>query len=160
MESSRYRSLTRPIAPGRSVCGRKIEAVTKDAGATSESALAAFSALKGEDVVGLSLVQGAQPVNVVLPEVEKLDMPAVPTTWGASLLASKNYMMVGTTYQRQGIGAIDWLVEKKLLASGDAIGVAYLSGAYGGAVLAGIEHGAKVNGITVTSASVEPRRQT
>src|SRR5699024_9735353 len=77
--------------------------------------------------------------------------------WTSEVLPDENMQTSGTTYDIDMINAIDWLMRKKGLKSGDTIGHIYFEGSLGGNALKGTEFAAKQLGLKVVKEQITPK---
>ena len=135
------------------ICGRKIQIVVKDHGYDVQQALPLYQQLRTQ-VLSLQQALGS-PINTALLNNYSQDqMLAIPSAWASTLLASKQIMDVGSTYDFEMINLIDWAMQKGLIKSGDKIGHIYFEGEYGANGLLGSKYAALKNNLTVVEAKI------
>jgi len=143
------------ISAAGGVCGRKINVVTKDTGYNTQNGVTQYQQLK-DQVVGLSQVLGS-PINAALLDQYTSDkMLTIPASNAASLLANKQIMLVGTTYDYETINTIDYALANNLIHKGDKIGHIYPQNEGGVNALQGSQYAAQKNGLTVIEKKTQP----
>jgi len=143
------------ISAAGGVCGRKINVVTKDTGYNTQNGVTQYQQLK-DQVVGLSQVLGS-PINAALLDQYTSDkMLTIPASNAASLLANKQIMLVGTTYDYETINTIDYALANNLIHKGDKIGHIYPQNEGGVNALQGSQYAAQKNGLTVIEKKIQP----
>jgi len=143
------------ISAAGGVCGRKLNVVTKDTGYNTQNGVTQYQQLK-DQVVGLSQVLGS-PINAALLDQYTSDkMLTIPASNAASLLANKQIMLVGTTYDYETINTIDYALANNLIHKGDKIGHIYPQNEGGVNALQGSQYAAQKNGLTVIEKKIQP----
>src|SRR6266545_3241104 len=118
------------------VCDRKVEFVTKDHKYSTTGASAAYAEVK-DKVLALDELLGTPIIAGMLKDIEADGMPAMAASFGSDLLAHKEILLIGATYDVEMINAVGYLLKNKGLAKGDKIGHIYHEGPYGENALAG-----------------------
>lgn len=135
------------------ICGRKVQIVVKDHGYDVQQALPLYQQLRTQ-VLSLQQALGS-PINTALLNNYTQDqMLAIPSAWASTLLANKQIMDVGSTYDFEMINLIDWAMQKGLIKSGDKIGHIYFEGEYGANGLLGSKYAASKNNLTVVEEKI------
>jgi ABC-type branched-subunit amino acid transport system substrate-binding protein len=138
------------------ICGRfAVELDVQDSGSDVQKATQAYDSIE-EDVLALVQTLGA-PVNTALiPRFAQDQVVNVPLAWGRSLLGWEGNAVPGGFYDTDMANGLSYLLQEGLLEKGDAVGHIYFTGEYGENGLAGAEHVAEANGLTVIGAEVSP----
>lgn len=135
------------------ICGRKVQIVVKDHGYDVQQALPLYQQLRTQ-VLSLQQALGS-PINTALLNNYTQDqMLAIPSAWASTLLANKQIMDVGSTYDFEMINLVDWAMQKGLIKSGDKVGHIYFEGEYGANGLLGSEYAASKNHLTVVQEKI------
>jgi ABC-type branched-subunit amino acid transport system substrate-binding protein len=137
------------------VCDRKVEFVTKDHKYSTTGASAAYAEVK-DKVLALDELLGTPIIAGELKDIEADGMPTMAASFGSDLLAHKDIMIIGTTYDVEMINGVGYLVKNKGLAKGDKIGHIYHEGAYGENALAGSKAAADKYGLTLVEQKIKP----
>lgn len=135
------------------ICGRKVQIVVKDHGYDVQQALPLYQQLRTQ-VLSLQQALGS-PINTALLNNYSQDqMLAIPSAWASTLLANKQIMDVGSTYDFEMINLIDWALQKGLIKPGDKVGHIYFEGEYGANGLLGSEYAAQKNHLSVVQEKI------
>jgi ABC-type branched-subunit amino acid transport system substrate-binding protein len=137
------------------ICGRQVKINLQDTGYDPQKAVAAFRQMSG-DVVGLGLVLGSSITSALLPSVKQQKMFLNFAGWTSDILPSENVAIAGTTYDIEAINAVDFLVKKHGLKSGDTIGHLYFEGDYGENALKGSKYAAGKHGLAIVEQKIAP----
>lgn len=137
------------------ICGRQVEINVQDTGYDPQKAVAAYRQMSG-DVVGLGLVLGSSIVSALLPSVKQEDMFLNFAGWTSDILPSENVAIAGTTYDIEAINAVDFLMKKHGVKSGDSIGHLYFEGDYGENALKGSKFAAGKHGLKIVEQKITP----
>jgi ABC-type branched-subunit amino acid transport system substrate-binding protein len=137
------------------ICGREVKLTVQDTGYDPQKAVAAYQQMSG-DVIGLGLVLGSPITSALLPSVQKQDMFLNFAGWTSDILPSENVAIAGTTYDVEAINAIDFLMEKHGVKSGDSIGHLYFEGDYGENALKGSKFAARKHDLKIVEQKITP----
>ena len=137
------------------ICGREVKISLQDTGYDPQKAVAAYRQMSGE-VVGLGLVLGSSIVSALLPSVKQEDMFLNFAGWTSDILPNENVAIAGTTYDIEAINAVDFLMKKHGVKSGDSIGHLYFEGDYGENALTGSKFAAGKHGLKIVEQKVTP----
>lgn len=137
------------------VCDRTVEFVTKDHKYTTTGASAAYAELRG-DVLALDELLGTPVIYALQKEIEADQMTTMAAAFGSDLLANKNIVIVGATYDIEMINAVGYLVKANGLANGDKIGHIYHEGPYGENAAAGSRAAAANAGLQLVEQKIKP----
>ncbi|HEX9040757.1 MAG TPA: ABC transporter substrate-binding protein [Trebonia sp.] len=135
------------------ICGRKVQIVVKDHGYDVQQALPLYQQLRTQ-VLSLQQALGSPINTALLGSYTQDQMLAIPSAWASTLLANKQIMDVGSTYDFEMINLIDWAMQKGLIKSGDKVGHIYFEGEYGANGLLGSEYAASKNNLTVVQEKI------
>jgi ABC-type branched-subunit amino acid transport system substrate-binding protein len=136
------------------ICDRKIEIVVKDHGYDVQKAVTAYADI-APDVVAMPQVIGSPVVAALLDDIERDQVLTFPQAWAASLLGKDPVQVLGTTYDVDMIGAVDFLTRTKGLKKGDTIGHVYFEGDYGTNALEGSTWAAKRAGLKIAGQKIK-----
>jgi ABC-type branched-subunit amino acid transport system substrate-binding protein len=128
------------------ICGRKIEPIVRDHGYDPQKAVSSYTELAPK-VAGFPQFIGSPMVSAVKDRIDADKVLTIPLAWSTALLGSKYIQVTGTTYDVQGINAVDFLNKQNLVKKGDKIGVVYAEGDYGQNALAGVKWAAQQLGL-------------
>ena len=137
------------------ICGREVKLTVQDTGYDPQKAVAAYQQMSG-DVIGLGLVLGSPITSALLPSVEKQDMFLNFAGWTSDILPNENVAIAGTTYDVEAINAIDFLMDKHGVKSGDSIGHLYFEGDYGENALKGSKFAAGKHDLKIVEQKITP----
>ncbi len=137
------------------VCDRKVEFVTKDHKYSTTGASAAYAEVK-DKVLALDELLGTPIIAGMLKDIEADGMPAMAASFGSDLLAHKEILLIGATYDVEMINAVGYLLKNKGLAKGDKIGHIYHEGPYGENALAGSKAAADKAGLQIVEQKIKP----
>jgi ABC-type branched-subunit amino acid transport system substrate-binding protein len=137
------------------ICGRQVKINLQDTGYDPQKAVAAYRQMSG-DVVGLGLVLGSSITSALLPSVKQQHMFLNFAGWTSDILPSENVAIAGTTYDIEAINAVDFLVKKHGVKSGDTIGHLYFEGDYGENALKGSKYAAGKHGLKIVEQKITP----
>ncbi|WP_054570718.1 ABC transporter substrate-binding protein [Frankia sp. R43] len=141
------------------VCGTyQVKLEIKDHGYNVQNATSLYSGLRG-DVLGIQQLLGSAMTAALSDRIEQDSIVTVPLTWAASLTDNPDMAVLGPTYDVEVINGLDYLLEEKKIAPGDAIGVIYLEGDWGATTLAGASFFAKQHDMSVVEQKVTPGDQ-
>ena len=135
------------------ICGRKVQIVVKDHGYDVQQALPLYQQLRTQ-VLSLQQSLGSPINTALLGSYTQDQMLAIPSAWASTLLANKQIMDVGSTYDFEMINLIDWAIQQGLIKSGDKVGHIYFEGEYGANGLLGSEYAASKNNLTVVQEKI------
>lgn len=136
------------------ICDREIEIVVKDHGYDVQKAVTAYADI-APDVVALPQVIGSPVVAALLDDIERDKLLTFPQAWAASLLGKAPVQVLGTTYDVDMIGAVDFLTRTKGMKKGDTVGHVYFEGDYGANALEGSTWAAKRAGLKITGQKIK-----
>jgi ABC-type branched-subunit amino acid transport system substrate-binding protein len=137
------------------ICGRKVKLDVQDTGYDPQKAVAAYQQMSN-DVIGLGLVLGSPITSALLPSVEKQDMFLNFAGWTSDILPNANVAIAGTTYDVEAINAVDFLMKKHGVKTGDTIGHLYFEGDYGENALQGSEFAAAKHDLKIVQQKITP----
>jgi len=137
------------------ICGHEVKLTVQDTGYDPQKAVAAYQQMSG-DVIGLGLVLGSPITSALLPSVEKQDMFLNFAGWTSDILPNENVAIAGTTYDVEAINAIDFLMDKHGVKSGDSIGHLYFEGDYGENALKGSKFAAGKHDLKIVEQKITP----
>jgi ABC-type branched-subunit amino acid transport system substrate-binding protein len=137
------------------ICGRQIKINLQDTGYDPQKAVAAYRQMS-DDVAGLGLVLGSSIVSALLPSVKQEGMFLNFAGWTSDILPSENVAIAGTTYDIEAINAVDFLMNKHGVESGDTIGHLYFEGDYGENALKGSKYAAGKHQLKIVEQKVTP----
>jgi ABC-type branched-subunit amino acid transport system substrate-binding protein len=137
------------------VCDRTVEFVTKDHKYTTTGASTAYAEVRDE-VLALDELLGTPVIYALQKDIEADAMPTMAASFGSDLLANRNIVIVGATYDIEMINAVGYLVEAEGLARGDRIGHIYHEGPYGGNAVAGSRAAAANAGLELVEQKIKP----
>ncbi|EFC81962.1 ABC transporter substrate-binding protein [Parafrankia sp. EUN1f] len=141
------------------VCGTyKVKLDVKDHGYNVQNATSLYSGMRG-DVLGIQQLLGSAMTAALSKRIEQDSIVTIPLTWAASLTDNPDMALLGPTYDVEVVNGLDYLLEEKKIASGDAIGVIYLEGDWGATTLAGASFFAKKHNMRVVEQKVTPSDQ-
>ncbi|WP_419999145.1 ABC transporter substrate-binding protein [Streptomyces boninensis] len=141
------------------ICGRKVELTIRDHGYDPRKAVAAYTELEPK-VLGFPQFIGSPFVAAQKKRIDEQDKGLViPQAWSANLLGSESIRQIGATYDYEMINAVDFLVKKKFVKSGDKIGHVYFEGDFGENALAGSKYAAEEAGVSVVEQKIKPTDQ-
>jgi ABC-type branched-subunit amino acid transport system substrate-binding protein len=138
------------------VCGKyQVQLDVKDHGYSVQTATQLYGAMSSS-VLALQQTLGS-PVNTALNDRFLADqMVNIPSAWARNLTASKQNIVVGSTYDVEIINTLDYALSKGLIKEGDAIGHIYFEGELGSNGLAGSKYFASKHGMTVLESKIKP----
>ncbi|MEO5873392.1 MAG: ABC transporter substrate-binding protein [Streptosporangiaceae bacterium] len=136
------------------ICGRKIEVIVRDHGYDPQKAVSFYTELAPK-VVGFPQFIGSPMVAAVKDRIEADKALTIPLAWSTTLLGSKYIQVTGTTYDIQGINAVEFLSKQGLVKKGDKLGVVYAEGDYGQNALTGVKWAAKELGLVAVEQRVK-----
>ncbi|OLB73302.1 MAG: hypothetical protein AUI14_26745 [Actinobacteria bacterium 13_2_20CM_2_71_6] len=137
------------------VCDRKVEFITKDHKYTTTGASSTYAEVK-DKVLALDELLGTPIISALQKDIETDQMPTFAASFGSDLLANKNIMLIGTTYDVEMINAVGYLMKNKGLAKGDKIGHIYHEGPYGQNAATGSKAAADKYGLTLVEQKIKP----
>jgi ABC-type branched-subunit amino acid transport system substrate-binding protein len=137
------------------ICGRDVEINVQDTAYDPQKAVAAYRQMSG-DVVGLGLVLGSSITSALLPSVKQESMFLNFAGWTSDILPSENVAIAGTTYDIEAINAVDFLMKRHGVKSGDAVGHLYFEGDYGENALKGSKYAAGKHGLKIVEQKITP----
>jgi len=137
------------------VCGRTVEFVTKDHKYTTTGASTAYAEIHN-DVLALDELLGTPIIYALRKDIAADQMTTMAAAFGSDLLANKNIVIVGATYDVEMINAVGYLVKVEGLAKGDKIGHIYHEGPYGENAAAGSKAAAAHAGLQLVEQKVKP----
>jgi len=137
------------------VCNRTVEFVTKDHKYTTTGASAAYAEVRDE-VLALDELLGTPVIYALQKDIEADAMPTMAASFGSDLLANRNIVIVGATYDIEMINAVGYLVKAKGLVKGDKIGHVYHEGPYGENAAAGSRAAAANAGLELVEQKIKP----
>jgi ABC-type branched-subunit amino acid transport system substrate-binding protein len=137
------------------ICGREVKLTVQDTGYDPQKAVAAYQQMSG-DVIGLGLVLGSPITSALLPSVQKQGMFLNFAGWTSDILPNENVAIAGTTYDVEAINAIDFLMDKHGVKSGDSIGHLYFEGDYGENALKGSKFAAGKHDLKIVEQKITP----
>ena len=137
------------------VCGREVELDVQDHGYDPQQAVSLYQTMS-DNVLAIAPVLGSSVITALRPSFQEDDMLVGMAAWTSDVLPDPNFQITGTTYDVETINAIDWLTREQGLQSGDAVGVVYFEGDFGGSSLAGAEYAAEELGLTVVPHQIKP----
>jgi ABC-type branched-subunit amino acid transport system substrate-binding protein len=140
------------------ICGRQVKLTVQDTGYDPQKAVAAYQQMSG-DIIGLGLVLGSPITSALLPSVQKQDMFLNFAGWTSDILPNDNVAIAGTTYDVEAINAVDFLMDKHGVKSGDTIGHLYFEGDYGENALKGSKYAAGKHNLKIVEQKVTPADQ-
>ncbi|TNY35782.1 ABC transporter substrate-binding protein [Thermomonospora catenispora] len=136
------------------ICGRTIEAVVRDHGYDPQKAVSIYSELSGS-VLALPHFLGSPMVSAVKQRIESDKIFTIPSAWTTALLGNQYIQVTGTTYDVDMINGIQWMLDKKMIKSGDKIGHVYFEGDYGESALRGAKYAAQHNNLTIVEQKIK-----
>jgi ABC-type branched-subunit amino acid transport system substrate-binding protein len=137
------------------ICGRNVKLTVQDTGYDPQKAVAAYQQMSG-GIIGLGLVLGSPITSALLPSVEKQDMFLNFAGWTSDILPNENVAIAGTTYDIEAINAVDFLMNKHGVKSGDSIGHLYFEGDYGENALKGSKFAASKHDLKIVEQKITP----
>jgi ABC-type branched-subunit amino acid transport system substrate-binding protein len=137
------------------VCDRTVEFVTKDHKYTTTGASTAYAEIR-DQVLALDELLGTPIIYALRKDIAADQMTTMAAAFGSDLLASKNIVLVGATYDIEMINAVGYLLKAKGLAKGDKIGHIYHEGPYGGNAAAGSKAAAAHAGLQLVEQKIKP----
>lgn len=137
------------------VCGRTVEVDTQDHEYDPQKAVTLYRDMSG-DVLALAPVLGSSVMTALLPSYEQDDMLVGMMAWTADVLPNPLIMIPGATYDIEVINGVDWLMREGRLKKGDAVGIVYFEGDFGGNAAAGLDYAAKETGLSVVKHQIKP----
>ncbi len=141
------------ISAAGGVCGHKITAIPKDTSYNVQSAVTQYQQLK-DQVVALTQVIGSAQVGALLDQYTSDKLLAIPVANVSSLLANRQIMLVGTTYDYEEINLFDYALANNLIHKGDKVGHIYIDNEGGANALLGSKFAAQKNGLTIVEKKV------
>lgn len=139
---------------GGTICGRKVEFVTKDHGYDPQKAVPLYRDLQTK-VAALQQLLGSPITAAILPSLKSDSMLSILAAWPSSLLANDFIIEIGAPYDIEMINGLSKLLEDGDIAEGDKIGHVYFEGEYGENGLAGSKAFAEENGMTVVEQKIK-----
>jgi ABC-type branched-subunit amino acid transport system substrate-binding protein len=108
-------------------------------------------------VVALQQVLGGPTSAAVLPLAQADGLYLGGHGWASVALRYENAQIPGSTYSVESANAIDYLVDKLAVSTGQKVGVVYFTGDYGNDSLAGAKYAADRRGLQIVPQEITPR---
>ncbi|WP_413755602.1 ABC transporter substrate-binding protein [Streptomyces sp. MMBL 11-3] len=137
------------------VCGRRIEVDVANHGYDPQKAVSLYRDMSTK-VLAMSPVLGSPIVTALKPSFDRDKMLVSAATWTSQVLPDPNFQIAGATYDLETVNAVDWLTREKGLKRGDALGIVYFEGDYGGNSLKGAKHAAGELGLKLSEHRIQP----
>ena len=137
------------------VCGRRLRLVTRDNGYDPQKAITAYDDVKPE-VLGFLNIYGSAVISALRDKIEQDGVLAGLTSFSSDLLGDRNLIVLGATYDVQMINAVDWLVRRGSIRSGDTVGHIYLQGDFGENSYKGSRAAAARLGLRLVGQQIKP----
>jgi ABC-type branched-subunit amino acid transport system substrate-binding protein len=143
------------VNKGGGICGHQIKLKVANHGYDPQKAVSLYRDMS-TSVAAMSPVLGSPILTALRSSFDQDKMLVAAAAWTSQVLPDPNFQITGATYDLQTINAIDWLTREKGLRRGDAIGIVYFEGDYGGNALKGAQYAAGKLGLTVSRYQVRP----
>jgi ABC-type branched-subunit amino acid transport system substrate-binding protein len=137
------------------VCGRRVELEVGDHGYDPQKAVSLYRDMSTR-VAAMSPVLGSPILTALKSSFDTDGMLVSAAAWTSEVLPDPNFQITGATYDLETINAVDWLTRAKGLKRGDAVGIVYFEGDYGGNALKGARFAAGKLGLRISAYPVRP----
>ncbi|MFI5908369.1 ABC transporter substrate-binding protein [Dactylosporangium sp. NPDC051541] len=139
------------------VCGDRfqVDLDVRDHGYNVQTAVSLYASMKTKSLVFEQIL--GSPMNAALSaDIQKDGIVTLPASWAPVLLKNPLMTVVGTTTDLEVVNLLDYLLEQKTIAPGDAIGHIYFEGELGESGLIGSKKVAAAHNLKLVEAKIKP----
>lgn len=137
------------------ICGRKVKVKVANHGYDPQKAVSLYRDMSAS-VLAMSPVLGSPILTALKPSFDRDGMLVGADSWTSQVLPDPNFQITGATYDLETINAVDWLTREKGLRRGDAIGIVYFEGDYGGNAAEGARYAAGKLDLKLSRYQIKP----